>query len=292
MFNVSVITPCYKGNRYLHILRGILCDNQNYAKRRIPDFRLEWIVVNDYPKEPVDLRLPDEELSIKILNHKHNQGIHQARVTGLSHASGKYIIFLDQDDTLSEEAIYESYRSIGSSDLLIENAWLEDLNGEKTLLYQTRGAIKNALSLGPYLTAHNQIVSPGHCLIRRNSIPEAWTRNILKVNGSDDLYLWLLMFGCGAKIQFINKPYYTHKYTGINLSENERNMAQSSLLVAKYLKESGCFSPIQIKRFVKSREMRVTEDKKNKTAFFKMLAGNIDIIFLRGLWKFRAVLIR
>lgn len=37
------------------------------------------------------------------------------------------------------------------------------------------------------------ITSPGHCLIRKTSIPQLWKENILKNNGSDDLLLWLLM---------------------------------------------------------------------------------------------------
>ena len=292
MINVSVITPCYKGNRYLSVLQESLHDNLCYTKKRIPDFEMEWIVVNDYPEEKIILPSVNEKLPVRIIEHVYNQGIHQARVTGLSSASGRYIVFLDQDDTLLKNGIYEAYKSIGDADLLIENAWLEDMHGNKNLLYKTRGAIKNALCVGPYLTARNQIVSPGHCLIKRSSIPDDWTRYILKINGSDDLYLWLLMFGSGAKLRFINKPYYTHKYTGRNLSENEGEMAQSSLPIANYLKQGRYYSNSQINRFIRSRKMRIKKRKKNPISNLIMFVSDIDIVFLRGLWKLRAVLLR
>ncbi len=57
---------------------------------------------------------------------------------------------------------------------------------------------KNALTLNAYIFGHNRIVSPGHCMIKKTSIPIEWKQNIMEVNGSDDLFLWILMFSKGS----------------------------------------------------------------------------------------------
>ena len=44
-----------------------------------------------------------------------------------------------------------------------------------------------------YLKSHNIIKSPGQCLIKRQCIPVEWQRYIMKTNGADDLFLWILL---------------------------------------------------------------------------------------------------
>ena len=77
---------------------------------------------------------------------------------------------------------------------------------------------KNALTLNAYIFGHNRIVSPGHCMIKKTSIPIEWKQNIMEVNGSDDLFLWILMFSKGSIFKADSKPVYIHKNTGENLS--------------------------------------------------------------------------
>ena len=78
------------------------------------------------------------------------------------------------------------------------------------------------------MRAANQIVSPGHCLIRKWAISKAWCENIITDNGGDDLFLWLLMFEEKKRFTVNFECEYKHVDTGINLSSNLDAMYKSS----------------------------------------------------------------
>ena len=290
--NVSVITPFYKGNKYMTALYNSLCDNLSFAKSVNPDFEIEWIIVNDSPEEKVEIPKSKSDLKVSVYNHAKNCGIHQARVTGLINSRGEFVIFLDQDDQLAKECIIDTCLHIDDSDVLIENAYLEDENGELRLLYPTKGTVINALSIAPYIGSHNQIVSPGHCLVRKKSIPVEWKTKILGLNGSDDLYLWMLMFGYKKKFSFLNKAYYTHKFTGSNLSDDGEKMGRSSLDFVDFLKETGRFSDYQLDCFIRSRNLHSLRGYDSIIQFISEMFSNYDIILMRVFWKLRAKLIK
>lgn len=93
---LSIIVPVYKTEKYLtRCLDSIM--NQTYK-------HLEIIIVNDAS--------PDNSISIiteyakkdnrfVILNHSENQGLFQARITGIEAARGEYFAFVDSDDCIS-----------------------------------------------------------------------------------------------------------------------------------------------------------------------------------------------
>ena len=86
------------------------------------------------------------------------------------------------------------------------------------MLYRTEYQKNRVGSLDVYLTVGTQIVSPGQCAIPRQAIPEFWCSHILKTNGADDYFLWLLLLGNGVKFSYVDLPLYTHAYTGENIS--------------------------------------------------------------------------
>ena len=74
---------------------------------------------------------------IEVINNKVNQGIHQTRINGLKKALGKYILFLDQDDEISDFFIKSQLEHIGDADLCIANGIMESENG-KCLIYKNQ----------------------------------------------------------------------------------------------------------------------------------------------------------
>lgn len=103
MPQISVIIPAYKTQQYVErCIYSVLGQTLN---------NIEIIVVNDSS--------PDNTLSIieqiastwsgnktiRIISHERNQGLSAARNTGITHAQGEFIYFLDSDDYIAPNAL-------------------------------------------------------------------------------------------------------------------------------------------------------------------------------------------
>ena len=100
-YQVTVIIPVYNVQDYLReALDSLLAQT-------IPQLKMEVLMVND---GSVDESLAIcEEYAEKYPNFKvlsqENQGVSAARNNGIRNAKGKYLMYLDGDDTLSPETV-------------------------------------------------------------------------------------------------------------------------------------------------------------------------------------------
>ncbi len=108
MFNydVSVIIPVYNSEEYVEeSVKSII--NQKY------DFsKIQVILINDGSKDKskeICERIAKNYKNIILINQE-NAGVSEARNNGIKRAEGKYILFLDADDTLSKNAIKKLIR--------------------------------------------------------------------------------------------------------------------------------------------------------------------------------------
>lgn len=133
---VSVVVPIYNVEKYLNrCLQSII--NQSYKN-------IEIILVNDGSTDN-SLQIAEEEEKndsrIKIITQK-NQGLSMARNTGIQHATGEYICFVDSDDFVHKdyvkcliENLEENDSDISVCDYLYINekdeTWSKKNKGEK-----------------------------------------------------------------------------------------------------------------------------------------------------------------
>ena len=126
MPELSVVVPVYNMEPYLEkCLVSIM--NQDYHN-------MEIIIVNDGStdrsraiiSEIMD-RFPDR--IIHVID-KENAGLPQARRTGLEHAKGEYISFIDSDDWIDPGYFKNSMRYVAESGLEIYNLGYIDDHGE------------------------------------------------------------------------------------------------------------------------------------------------------------------
>lgn len=93
---VSVIVPVYQVEKYVErCAKSIM--SQTYKS-------LEIIFVDDGSSDrscEIIEKLKESDDRIKIIHHKKNSGLFQARITGVQKASGKYLLFVDSDDCIS-----------------------------------------------------------------------------------------------------------------------------------------------------------------------------------------------
>lgn len=93
---VSVIIPLYNQKQYVgEAIESVL--DQSYSG-------IEMIVVNDGSTDNPFPILEKYERKIILINQK-NKGLAAARNTGIEHASGEYLQFLDADDFLHKDKI-------------------------------------------------------------------------------------------------------------------------------------------------------------------------------------------
>lgn len=103
---VTIIIPVYQVADYIE--RCV----QSVIRQTVRDgCKLECIIVDDCGTDDsvvIVKRLIKEydgPISFILVSHEHNRGLSAARNTGLQHASGEYVFFLDGDDELADETM-------------------------------------------------------------------------------------------------------------------------------------------------------------------------------------------
>lgn len=234
--NISMIVPVYRGQRYLQALQRMAAENARVLQQAHPHARVELLFVNDDPAMPLQLPESPKEIAVRVIENPKNLGIHGARVNGLNHATGEYILFLDQDDCIGRRCLLSHSLTIGDADVSVGNGY--KMRGDKKrVIYRNEKKHRLATGIKYYLYAACQIVSPGQCLLRKASIPEDWKIHIIENNGADDLFLWLLMLSRGAKFTINPELIYTHVDTGKNVSGDKLAMLRSDSDVVQQLRQ-------------------------------------------------------
>lgn len=97
--NLSIIIPCYNVEKYVReCIESVL--NQKTS------FKYEIILINDGSKDnTLNILKEYEDENNVILINQENKGLSGARNTGLQYVQGKYLMFVDSDDRLAENAI-------------------------------------------------------------------------------------------------------------------------------------------------------------------------------------------
>ena len=283
---VSVITPFYYGNKYLPDYQAMMDANEELLKERCGgDDTMEVILVNDSPDCAMRIQgIYNGRANWKQIKNRRNMGIHASRLAGLSEATGDHVIFLDQDDKLSDDAVAEFVIAAKEDPykVIVANAVLETASGPR-LWYRTKYHSRLIGRIGPYLSVGTQIISPGHVLIPTMVIPDFWRRNICEANGSDDYFLWLLMLQNGIDFKYLDKPLYTHTRTDGNLSADTALTDKSSYDFIRLLENNEDFPE---ERVYKLKRMIVYKAGWRRGNFFEKTAlsfKNMDL-FMKNLY--------
>jgi glycosyltransferase involved in cell wall biosynthesis len=142
MIKVSVIIPCYNAEDYISKCLEMLFKDKLSDK--------EIIMINDGSKDNTLKILKEyqkDHKEIKIINQK-NSGQAVARNKGLALASGEYITFVDVDDWVEENMIYElyNYANSNNSDYVYCDYYEHySQNNKKINNYHTDDEKKNAI---------------------------------------------------------------------------------------------------------------------------------------------------
>lgn len=165
---VSIIIPIYNVEQYV---RQCL---ESVIGQTIDHSLLECIVVNDCtPDKSMEIveeivekyRNEGGSMQFKLLSHEKNKGLSASRNTGMKHATGEFIFFVDSDDYLypdSLKILMNHHLQEPDADLIMGNHY-DELNATKHHKIDNAKTIryKNLLFIGKTkkITAWNSLVS-------------------------------------------------------------------------------------------------------------------------------------
>lgn len=238
--SISIIIPVYNVNKYIgDCLNSVI--NQSYTGS------IECIIINDCtPDNSIEIANNIIEkykgnITFKIIEHKENKGLSAARNTGIKHAQGEYLFFLDSDDEISptcievlckplQERKYDfiigNYITTGNISIEVSKLLLD--SGE---ILSNSKIISHYESYLWYMMAWNKLCNTKY--IKENSLyfKESLTHE-------DDL--WSFQLACTAqKIYIVNECTYIYKLrdNSIITSNKFNHHIKSLTLVIKYMIE-------------------------------------------------------
>lgn len=213
--------------------------------------KVELLLVNDSPDVPLIVDYGQLHYAELILIHnEENCGIHKSRINGIKKSTGEYIIMLDQDDILVDYAIKSQLEHIKNGLVVVANGYAELPKGKKYLYkYAIMQYTVNCLFFYDYFDC--RIISPGHCMIKKDCIPQIWYENPLKNNGSDDFFLWILLLNNKVKFKINRDIVYTHTFTGNNVSADTEKINKSVREIIQIVRDTKCIGEKHLRRIEK-----------------------------------------
>jgi glycosyltransferase involved in cell wall biosynthesis len=161
---ISVIITTYNRPNLLHRAISSVV-NQTYGD-------IECIVVDDCSSTIESKRVTEsfDDSRVRYIRHDSNQGLSTARNTGISHSTGTYIAFLDDDDKWQENKLLkqvQKFRKL-SDDYALVYCWMNyrsDKDGQ--ILRQYRPRLKGDIFMK---TITGQPITAGSTLMCRQSV--------------------------------------------------------------------------------------------------------------------------
>ncbi|MCL2185389.1 MAG: glycosyltransferase [Treponema sp.] len=241
--DVSVIVPIYRIEKYLHrCLDSIL--TQTYS-----DF--ECILVDD--ASPDDCPLICDEYTkkdnrFKVIHKQKNEGLPQARKTGLSESSGNYILFADGDDWIEPDTIERMYKKAieTNSDMVVSDMFI---NTENTQRKDNLPEIYNKIDIYKHIIS-NGLFGTSVCnkLLRRN----IYLKAVFPFhNFIEDRVITIQTIYYAEKIEFISDAFYHYcrNYDSICSADNENSRLVDEyynfLLIIDFLADKGLITHLE-----------------------------------------------
>ncbi len=181
----SVVIPAYNAEKFIH--RGI----NSVLNQTFGDF--EVVVVNDGSKDATWERLQEVTDPRAVTLTQENQGVSVARNTGISHAKGDYVCFLDADDEYLPEHLAhfaELIRQYPEERFFASNFCVSDIdNAEKVTVPECTGKVMVLRDVIRQLLITPELIWTGCVCIRRDMF-EKYGMFVPGVKLGEDTDMW------------------------------------------------------------------------------------------------------
>jgi len=213
---ISVIVPVYNVEKYLPAcIESILC--QTYSE-------LEIILVNDGSPDKCP-EICDEyakkDSRVKVI-HQSNQGLSSARNTGIDNSSGKYIIFVDSDDTIEPTMVEDLYTCVIKYNCSMAACGRKYVFEDGKVVCKVPDNIEKVFSFSDAIREMNTYfyfdMSAWAKIYKRELFD-----NIRFPVGrlSEDFFIMYKLIALSQKVAYISKPLYNYLQRKSSISRNK-----------------------------------------------------------------------
>jgi glycosyltransferase involved in cell wall biosynthesis len=210
MPEISVIIPVYNGEKTIQeTLESVF--NQTFS-----DYEL--IVINDGSTDfTLKILSHVKDSRLKVFSYPNgNQAVSRNR--GISHASGKYIAFLDADDLWTPDKLEQQFEALQAHpEAAVAYSWSDYI--DETSQFLRRGSYKTINgNTYPYFLLANILENGSNPLIRRQALVEVGNFNP-DFTPAEDWDMWLRL---AKQYQFITipKPQILYRQSSQSASAN------------------------------------------------------------------------
>ncbi|MGG7073543.1 glycosyltransferase family 2 protein [Campylobacter sp. 9BO] len=224
---VSIIVPIYNVEKFIEKC-AITLFKQDYDN-------IEYIFVNDCtPDNSMQIlqkvidKYPNRKNDIKIINKPNNEGLPQARKSGLKVASGNYILNVDSDDWIKlnmvSSLICEAKKS--GADIVCFD-YVKEFKNKNIIrnFFYTKNHPKSNLEFIKAILAHEISVSMCDKLVKKKLYESV---EFPYFSHCEDSFVNLQIFYEAKTFAYINKPFY-HYRTNPNSLSNDFSNNQKAL---------------------------------------------------------------
>lgn len=223
---ISIIIPIYNVERYiLDCLSSVACQKKHTHE-------IECILVddcgNDNSIQIVEnfIKTSMSKVEFRLIKHDRNRGLSAARNTGICECTGRYILFLDSDDTLPEDSIYNLTRPLSSYpyDFVMGEINTTGLSTKAPSLHLPQGSyMGNKLVRDTYLK-HQWYMMAWNKLCNLNFVK---SKNLYFREGlihEDDMWSFQLSL-CAESVYIVRKPTYNYLIRSGSITTEKNCMA-------------------------------------------------------------------
>lgn len=262
---VSIIIPVYNGEKFIdECIEKAL--KQTYKN-------IELVVVNDGSTDETEeiLEKYSSNKKVKVFNNE-NHGVSYSRNFGIEKAKGDFIMFLDADDELIDDAVEQLVNFADKNseiDILRFNGYEELKDKTKKAFdsiekYNNLDFSKESI-LDLYATGTKPIRGYSWLLFIKNKDILPFKTNLKYL---EDTVFCIENFTNNKKVYFYDKPLYVYKYNESSVTKNYKKITQNLNNILDSYEE--------LKKFAKKLDNKYTE--KLDTWCGKLIIRRICII--------------
>ncbi|PTB96815.1 hypothetical protein C9994_05735 [Marivirga lumbricoides] len=218
---VSVIIPFYNKKDY------IIDTIKSVLSQTLKEFEL--IIVDDGSKEdlPIGKINAFDDIRIKIFQTE-NRGVSHARNFGANEAKGKYLLFLDADDKISDNFLLDGILSFGM------NKDISVISPKVKLFGKKRGHLHlSAYSMNILLARNIFIMS---CLIKKDQFHQSGGFDSSFLKGFEDWDFWISYMTYGGIVKY-NRDIEFHYRISPESRNHSLNKTDFELFRSKIMKK-------------------------------------------------------